>query len=105
MSMLSALNIPFETRFRPGLSLEPPSNDATIVRGYRLDTVQPYAICRSLPFNGPFLDWLAPPGEKDGRVTGVAEDVTAQNPGTGECTYKSFAFSEGFHWKSPSPFG
>jgi hypothetical protein len=32
----------------------------------------------------------------DGRVAGVAEDVTAQNPANGECTHKTFRVFRGF---------
>jgi hypothetical protein len=40
--------------------------------------------------------WSGSWGLDDGRVTGVAEDVTAQHPGTGECTYKTFRVFRGF---------
>lgn len=32
----------------------------------------------------------------DAKVTGVAEEVTEQDPGTGECTYKTFRVFRGF---------
>jgi hypothetical protein len=40
--------------------------------------------------------WSGSWGLDDGKVTGVAEDVTEQNPGTGECTYKTFRVFRGF---------
>ncbi len=40
--------------------------------------------------------WSGSWGLDDGRVTGMAEAVTAHNPGTGECTYKTFHVFRGF---------